>query len=308
MNLNDKVVVVTGSSKGIGKATVKAFLEKGCKVVMSSRSKYNLQEALQDIGAPYHDNVLLVRADVTSYEDMKRLARKTVEKFGSIDVWVNNAGRIIETGILSGNMADMDLCIDVDLKGVLYGSQVASRVMLSNTSKPRGVIVNLSSFVSEINSPGISLYCGIKNAVDKLSEGMAYELKSKNIKVINILPGITDTELYNNCLGYDGLIRKRGKGSLMQFVPVASADKVAKKIVKVTQRGRSEKRVYVTLIDRLFVWAYKWVPLTKRILLWNVIGKWKKTDKKQSQTVPLSIISTVMDDVTYENNVITKEM
>lgn len=196
--LRGKIVVITGGTAGIGKASVDAFLEEGCRVAVCGRS----EDRLAAFRAEYADRqVLAVRADVTSQGDMKRLAEETAAAFGRIDVWVNNAGIYPK-----GDLEDMPLelwreTFAVNVDGVLYGSRAA----IPHLRKAGGgVIVNASSYASIMPTGGRGAYGVTKAAVSHMTKVLAAELAPDHIRVVAYMPGFVLTAINAAVIGEYG--------------------------------------------------------------------------------------------------------
>lgn len=195
MNLEGRVVVITGGTLGIGKACVEAFLNEGCFVVICARTKKKLDEFC----AAHADKRLLgVCADVSSAEDMKKLAAAAVDTFGSLDVWVNNAGIYPK-----GKLEDMPLdqwhqTFAINVDGVLHGSRAAIPHM---RAKGKGVIINAASFATYIPTAGRGAYGVTKAAVHHMTKVMGAELAPDNIRVVSYLPGFVATDLTAPVIG-----------------------------------------------------------------------------------------------------------
>src|SRR4051812_26628710 len=144
-----KVAVIVGASSGIGRATALRFARQGCRVVLASRGEEalnSLSSEIEEIGA----EALVVPTDVTKWKQVRRLAEATVERFGRIDVWVNDAGVSVFAPFLEMPLDDFRRVIEVDLLGVVYGSRAALEVM---TRQGSGTLINLSSIVVELTQP-----------------------------------------------------------------------------------------------------------------------------------------------------------
>ncbi|HLP86929.1 MAG TPA: SDR family oxidoreductase [Candidatus Paceibacterota bacterium] len=192
MIIKDKVVVITGASKGLGKALAQAFINEGSKVVVSSSDKRNIKTVAKEIGA------LGMCADVTKEKNLTKLAKKTIKKFGKIDIWVNNAGVWIPK--MPVEDLDMDLVkkmFKVNVFGVINGSRVAIRVMKENES---GMILNVISDSALKDKPRVSasVYGASKWAVNGFSKAIRGE--DKNISVLSIYPGAMKTEIFGKMI------------------------------------------------------------------------------------------------------------
>lgn len=184
-----RVVVVTGGSRGLGAGIVEAFLADGDRVATCSRSITPAVEAWQS-AAP--DRFLFEPADLARPEDAKRFIDAVIERWGRVDVLVNNAG-VARDGILGMTSdEDLDTVIDLNIKGTLYVTRLVSRRMLARRS---GSIVNISSIVGLSGYRGLSVYSATKAALDGLTRALARELGSRGITVNSVAPGYLRTEM-----------------------------------------------------------------------------------------------------------------
>lgn len=191
--LADAVVVITGGSSGIGHATALAFAREGARVVVASRSGDALGRVLReikDLGA----DALAVPADVSRYEDVQRIARETLGRFGRIDVWINNAAVAEWSFIEEMTPDEMRRVIDVNVLGPMYGVRAA----LPHLRESEGVIINIASALADRAIPLLSTYSASKAAVKSFSDSLRMELKAMNanVGVVTILPSSINTPFY----------------------------------------------------------------------------------------------------------------
>ena len=172
MLLKDKVAIVTGGTRGIGLAVVKAFLDNGASVVLTGSRQETVDKALAKL-ADYGDRVMGLCPDLTDAAQVADLVAKTVEKYGKLDIMVNNAGISAREPLYDYDPAAFDKILDVNLKSVFIGSQAAARVMKENGG---GVIQNTSSMVSLYGQPSGCGYPATKFAVNGLTRSLAREL------------------------------------------------------------------------------------------------------------------------------------
>src|SRR6202050_3634948 len=165
----DKVVVITGASTGIGAELAKQLGARGAKVVLAARRKPELYAVAQAIG----DGALAVVADVTKRGDVQHLAKAAIERFGRIDVWVNNAGRGISRSVADLTDEDLDAMWTVNMKSVVYGIQA---VLPHFKARNAGQIVNVSSGLSRAPlAPVRAAYGAVKSAVNLLTASLPVE-------------------------------------------------------------------------------------------------------------------------------------
>ena len=194
MKLDGQVVVITGSGRGIGRVIALAYAREGAKLALAARSESELKEAVSavsELGA----EAIAVRTDVTSQKDTERLAHRVVERFGRIDVLVNNAGNSGPIGPLQGNdIADWVNTINVNLTGTFLVSRAIIPVMLAQSG---GKIINLSGAGATNAWSNMSAYCSSKAAVVRLTEVLAQELDGKGITVNALGPGSVHTSMWD---------------------------------------------------------------------------------------------------------------
>lgn len=193
MNLKDKVVVITGSSKGLGKEMARLFIAQGAKVVINSRSEDELNKAAQELGA------FPIVGDVTKEEDVINLAKKAVEKFERIDIWVNNAGLwVARKPIEEYSIERTRQMLEVNLFGVIFGCRAVLPVM---RKQGEGVILTINSTSGLVGREYSSGYVASKFAVDGYIKTLRAELnaeKALGIKVLSIHPGGMKTDLFED--------------------------------------------------------------------------------------------------------------
>lgn len=185
-SLQNKVVVITGASSGIGAATARKLADLGANVVVAARRDDKLQALVAELG----NKALYVKTDVSKKAEVDQLIAKTVAHFGTVDVLWNNAGVMPISFFDEGKTHEWDAMIDINIKGVLYGINAALPVMLQKGS---GHIVATSSVLGHKTSLGAGVYAGTKFAVRAIMETLREEVAGK-IKVTTIYPGLVDTE------------------------------------------------------------------------------------------------------------------
>ena len=186
----NKVVVITGASSGIGHATALRLAKRGAKVIAIARRKDKLDQLVSEI-TKFEGEATAFEADVTSFDQMKSVAKKAVETYGSLDVWINNAGVMPLSPVEMNKHDEWNWMVDVNIKGVLNGLAAAQPIMRASGS---GHFVNISSIAGHLVFQGGAVYCATKFAVRALSEGIRME-SDGSIRVTNISPGAVLTEL-----------------------------------------------------------------------------------------------------------------
>lgn len=223
--LNGKVVAITGGGSGIGKAAALAFLKEGCKVGICGWIKEQLDETRHEFREQGHD-IVSETADVRKLAQLRRFADKVVETYGRIDVWVNNAGIMPLMELMETNEEEWDKVFDINVKAILFGSQIASHSMKKTGG---GVILNAASISSNLTPDDAGAYSTTKAAVAALTRALAAELAPFNIRVVAYKPGLTNTGLFNgNNFMEAGLKVKRDEILLNR---IAEPEEIAKVIV-----------------------------------------------------------------------------
>jgi len=234
----DKVVVITGASAGIGAELAKQLAAKGAKVVLAARRKDELDAVAKGIG----DHALAVVTDVTKKSDVEHLAKAALERFGRIDVWVNNAGRGISRSVADLTDEDLDAMWTVNMKSVVYGVQA---VLPHFKAKNAGQIINVSSGLSRAPlAPVRAAYGAVKGAVNMLTASLRVELKVTHpgIHVTLLLPGVVATEFGVNSLGV-GLVDNR------KIPGAQSVEEAVRAIVDVIEKPRPEAYTSAFIAD-----------------------------------------------------------
>lgn len=194
MNQLNEVCVVTGAAKGIGLALAQALLAAGARVIMTDVDGAALTAAAE---GSEPDRIRTVTADVSSADDMARVVREAEQAFGPLTVWINNAGLARHRPIVEYTVADVDLMLDVNLKGTILGSQAALRSM---AGRGRGHIVNIISTASLRGIPTETVYCAAKWGVRGFTQGLREEAAMAGVRVTAVLPGGVDTGFWRDAV------------------------------------------------------------------------------------------------------------
>lgn len=192
LNIQNKVIAITGASSGIGEAAARYLAAQGAKVVLGARRIENLKAIAAEIQAAGGEARFTV-LDVTQKEQLVEFLQSAQSQFGRVDVLVSNAGLMPLSFIEQLKVEEWDKMIDVNLKGVLYGIAAALPIFQAQNS---GHFVNITSVADRWIGPTATIYCATKHAVRVVSEGLRQEVSS-NIRVTIIAPGATESELPN---------------------------------------------------------------------------------------------------------------
>ncbi len=193
MSLQGKVVLVTGASSGIGQAIAVEAARQGARVAVNYIGDRGQADAVVQEIAHSGGQSMAVLADVSQSDQVQKMVQATVERFGRLDVLVNNAGIEKQAPFLEKSEEEWDRVIAVDLKGPFLCSQAAARVMVQR--QIAGTIVNISSVHEDLAFPGYSAYCAAKGGLRMLCRDVALELAPYHIRVVNVAPGAIATPI-----------------------------------------------------------------------------------------------------------------
>jgi NAD(P)-dependent dehydrogenase (short-subunit alcohol dehydrogenase family) len=206
-----KVLLVTGGTSGIGKATAIEFARAGAKVVLSGRREKEGAQVVNEI-KKLGGEAAFVRADIAKDEDVQAMVKFTVEKFGRLDIAFNNAGVEWKGSLDQATEAEYRRVFETNVWGVLNSMRHEIPVMLKNGG---GAIVNTSSGAGHVGFPGASVYIASKHAVEGLTKSVALEFAKQNIRINAVAPGPIATEMWDR-FATDGASEK-----LISMVPAA---------------------------------------------------------------------------------------
>lgn len=202
--LSEQVVVITGASSGIGRCTALHLAARGARVVVTARRAEALQGLVREIEKA-GGQAVSVPGDVTREEDLRAVARAAVERFGGIDTWVNNAGVYLQGRVQDITLDEYRRVLDVNLVGLVNGTQRALEVMLPRGS---GVIVQVSSVAAKRGVPYNSPYSAAKAAIDGFTEALRAELWGSGVSLSILYPPTVDTPIYHHGRGKLGVLPK----------------------------------------------------------------------------------------------------
>ncbi len=207
--LQNKVAIITGSARGIGKAIAEEYAKNGAKVVISDILQELADETAKELQKKYNIETLAIKADVSKMEEVETLVKTTIEKFGSIDIIVNNAGITRDNLIMRMSEDEWNLVIDINLKGVFNCIKAVTRPMMKQRA---GKIINITSVVGQMGNAGQINYSASKAGVIGMTKTSAKELGSRGIKVNAIAPGFIVSEMTEK-------LSDQAKDSLIALIP-----------------------------------------------------------------------------------------
>lgn len=198
--LDGKVAIVTGGSKGIGRSIAAELLAAGVRVAIGGRSVAALKEAADELAkgdAGFATRILTVAGDVASEQDAGKLINQTVERFGGLDILINNAGIGRFANIAAMSTEDWHAVIGTNLTGAFFCTRAALPLL---KQRGGGYIINISSLASKNAFAGGGAYCASKAALNSFTEALMLETRHDNIRVSDVLPGSVQTEFNNNTI------------------------------------------------------------------------------------------------------------
>lgn len=230
--LRGAVVVITGASSGIGRATARAFAKAGSHVVLAARGRKALEETAQEcreLGA----QAMAIPTDTTDATAVEALARQAVERYGSLDIWVNNASVSLFGAVETVPLDHFQRVLETNVMGYVHGSRAALHHM---RNQGHGVLINVSSAVAQVPQPFTAAYSMSKAAVHALSVSLRSELwldKMRDIHIVTITPATVDTPFFGRTANYSG--RK-----VRAMPPVYPPEDIAQAIVKAATKPENE--------------------------------------------------------------------
>lgn len=218
--LQGKCAVITGASRGIGREIALKYAKEGANIVLNYRNSeteaLQLKEELDKLGS----DTLIIKANVSNFEEAERLIKEAKEVFGRVDILVNNAGITKDNLIMRMKEEDFDSVIEVNLKGAFNCLKAVTPIMIR---QKEGKIINMSSVVGVIGNAGQVNYCASKAGLIGMTKSLAREIGGKNINVNAIAPGFIDTDMTK-------VLNEDQKKNIMSQVPLkrlGQADDIA---------------------------------------------------------------------------------
>jgi short-subunit dehydrogenase len=258
MSLKDKVVVITGASSGIGAASALEFAKKGANLVLISRTRKKLEDLESEL-EKFHVKILVCQCDVSQKSQVEKMSKEVLDKFGTIDVLVNNAGFAIYGQVADLTVEQIESQMATNYFGMVYCTKQFLPTMLGKNS---GHIVNVASVAASFGLPGIASYCASKFAMLGFSEGLKHELFGTKVGVTVVSPIMVRTNFFDH----------PSFSTMPKYSPTSlSAQKVAKAVVSAATSTRLE--IIVPSVVRGAVWAKHTIPFIINPILGRAFRK-----------------------------------
>lgn len=233
-SLNHKVIVVTGASSGFGKGLALKLASEGATVVLAARRTELLEQIAQQC-RQLGGNALVVTTDVANEQEVQQLAQRTLDNFGRIDVWINNAGVGVFGRFDEAPLADHKRLMDINFNGTMYGSYYAMRQF---RQQHYGSLINVSSVMGKVPLPYYASYTASKHAIVGLDAAINQELQvnhERNIHVTTIMPFAADTPWFNHTANYSG--------KSPRMIALDHPDKIINAVIKAISHPKKEVAV-----------------------------------------------------------------
>ncbi|WP_216828022.1 3-oxoacyl-[acyl-carrier-protein] reductase [Alkalihalobacterium elongatum] len=233
--LNGKVALVTGASRGIGKAIALELAQNGAKVAVNYAGSKDKAEAVVNEIVNNGGEAIAIQADVADSEAVQSMVKEVISTYGSLDILVNNAGITRDTLVMRMKDEDWDAVLNTNLKGVFHCAKAVTRQMMKQRS---GRIINISSVVGVLGNAGQANYVAAKAGVIGLTKSLARELANRNITVNAVAPGFIETDMTDN-------LTEDIKEGMLSQIPLSKLGQ-PQEIARVVRFLASEDSSYMT--------------------------------------------------------------
>lgn len=237
--LKNKVVIITGASSGIGEALARLFASEGAKLSLAARSQDKLETLARSLGP----DAMPIRTDMTKPAAIREMVQLTAERFGRVDILINNAGVGIYGAFADTPPEQIEHLVATNWLGPVHAIQAVLPYMRKQRA---GQIINISSVAGKISIPWMSTYCSTKFALNALSYGLRMELAEENIQVVSVCPGRIKTPFTDNAFK-DAQTSPLRPGGI-------SAERVARAVLRASLHNKRE--IVVPVSNRSFIWFH----------------------------------------------------
>lgn len=261
--MKDKVVIITGGSSGIGRALAEEFGSHGSKIFITGRNREQLEKTILELRAK---KIMIEGSvkDVSIEENNKQMVQEVIEKYGTVDVLINNAGISMRALFEDVDLAVIKKVMDINFYGVLY----ATKYCLPEIIKNKGSIVGISSIAGYRGLPGRAGYSASKFALNGFLEALRTEYLKKGVHVLTACPGFTASNVRKSALMKDGTRQGETPRKEQEMM---SAEECAKNIYKATVKRK--RSVILTTQGKLTVYFNRWFPAWADKLVYNEMAK-----------------------------------
>ncbi|MFI5221353.1 MAG: SDR family oxidoreductase [Bacteroidia bacterium] len=270
VNINNKVVLITGASSGIGEATAYEFAKHSCKLVLAARNTEKL-EAVKKKCESIGSQCLIVKCDVSIEDDCKNLIQSAVNKFNTINILINNAGISMRALFSELDLTVLKQLMDTNFWGMVYCTKYAMPYLL----KEKGSVIGVSSVAGLKGLPGRTGYSASKFAMNGFLESLRIENLKTGLHVGIICPGYTSSNIRNSALNKDGNAQAETPFDENKLMP---AEKVAQEILKMI--GQRKAEVVLTLQGKLTKLINKFFPRWLDKMVYDMVRKEKDSPFK----------------------------
>ncbi|MGI0072637.1 MAG: SDR family NAD(P)-dependent oxidoreductase [Nitrosotalea sp.] len=257
MNYSGKVVVITGASSGIGKEVAKEFAKLNASLALVSRDRNKLEETAKEL-SKYKTDILICQCDVSQKDQVSKMNQEVLEKFGTIDVLVNNAGFGIYSTVKDTKIEEIESQMATNYFGMAYCIKAFLPKMLENKS---GHIVNVASVAASFGIPSMASYCASKFAMLGFSESLYHELRGTGIGITIVSPIMVRTNFFNH----------NSFGKMPRYSTALSANTVAKAVVRASSSPRLE--IVVPQFIRIAIWLKQTFPYIINFIVGEIFRK-----------------------------------
>lgn len=265
MDYSGKVIVITGASSGIGEESAEEFAKLHAKLILVSRNEEKLQQVMRKL-SKYQTQIFVYPCDISKTEQVMQISKSILEKFGTVDVLVNNAGFGIYETVNKIEIEDMEAQMATNFFGMMYCVKAFLPKMLEQRS---GHIVNVASVAGSIGIPGMASYSASKFAMLGFSEALFHELKGTGVGVTVVSPIMVRTNFFNHKT-FDSMPRYSATS--------LSAKTVAKAVVRASSSPRLE--IVVPQFVRIAIWIKQTLPYLINPIIGSIFRKSMKSERK----------------------------